>query len=377
MRPKKEPHEYLECIFEKYDMCKADINARKCASLVIESMLESIKFDKGELSLRILNQLLLPHTTEWVEIANTEQAYDAIKKMVVRGAPAIAMVGILAVALDAQKCPLRSEVEKNLEFVKTSRPTAVNLTRAIADLKQGIQDVPDGKALAVKTLQIAVEMLEKDLKDNLAIGKYGSDFISSLGNKPMSLLTICNTGSLATAGYGTALGIVRSCYQSGLLERLYFLETRPYNQGARLTAYEVLADAIPATLVTDSMAAVVMQHHPELKAVVVGADRVARNGDTANKIGTYQLAVLAKYHGVKFIVAAPTTSIDPSISSGSHIRIEERPSEELTSVQGVKVAPKGIEVWNPAFDVTPASLIDAIITEQGIHTRNSHGFDLF
>lgn len=339
-------------------------------------MLESIKFDKTKPSLQILNQLLLPHTTKWVEITNTEDAHAAIKSMVVRGAPAIAMVGILAVALDAQKKPLISEIEKNLAYILTSRPTAVNLARAVTDLKVGLQGVPDGRELASKALEITAGMLEKDLEDNKSIGKNGLDYIAGLGNKPLSLLTICNTGSLATAGYGTALGIVRSCFQAGLLKKLYFLETRPYNQGARLTAYEVLADAIPATLITDSMAAAAMRFNPDLKAVVVGADRVARNGDTANKIGTYQLAVLAKYHGVKFIVAAPTTSIDLSIPEGTAIRIEERPAQELTSVQGLKIAPDGVDVWNPAFDVTPASLIDAIITEQGIHTRNGDSFNL-
>lgn len=210
-------------------------------------------------------------------------------------------------------------------------------------------------------------MLQKDIEDNEAIGKEGAnDILSKIaGDGLVRILTHCNTGSLATAGYGTALGVVRTLHKLGRLEQVYCTETRPYNQGARLTAYELVHDKIPSTLIVDSMVAALMKQR-NISAVVVGADRVAANGDTANKIGTYQIAVLAKHHGVPFYVAAPFTSIDVNIASGEHIVIEERPDREMTHVGDHRIAAKGITCWNPAFDVTPASLIEAIVTERGV-----------
>lgn len=347
--------------------------------------LEAIKFDTAANELTILDQLRLPQESVYVAVRNAEEGHDAIKRMVVRGAPAIAIVGALAVALDvlafAETVDSAEEVKKyageKLEYIVTSRPTAVNLSRATADLAQLLAASKAKLAgeVAQELLGSAVQMLADDVADNKAIGKHGAEWIVRQAGGPVAAVTICNTGSLATAGYGTALGIVRSLHSGANLKHVYALETRPYNQGARLTAYELVHDKLPATLITDSMAASLMSRFPDVKVAVVGADRVAANGDTANKIGTYQLAVLARHHGVKFVVAAPTTSIDFNMKSGSEIIIEERPANELTSVQGVAVAAPGIGVWNPAFDVTPANLIDAIVTEKGV-VDNQNGFDL-
>ncbi|EWC46238.1 hypothetical protein DRE_04409 [Drechslerella stenobrocha 248] len=236
-------------------------------------------------------------------------------------------------------------------------------------------------------------MLIQDVEDNKAIGSHGANWISSAVGKTADIrvLTHCNTGSLATASYGTALGIIRSLHASSALVHAYCTETRPYNQGSRLTAYELVHDKIPATLITDSMAAALMSQQ-DVAAVVVGADRVAANGDTANKIGTYQLAILAKFFGVKFVVAAPTTSVDLNTPTGAEIKIEQRPGWEVLVVSGptavkegdsilvnvedvrsVKQAADGIGVFNPSFDVTPAALIDAIVTENGVVEKNADG----
>ena len=220
-------------------------------------------------------------------------------------------------------------------------------------------------------------MLQADVADNVAIGEHGADSIVSMSKATygLRLLTICNTGALATAGHGTALGIVRTLYSRGALERCYALETRPYNQGSRLTAFELVSEGIPGTLLCDSMAASLLRE-AKIDAVVVGADRVAANGDTANKIGTYQLAVLAKEHGVPFYVAAPSTSIDLTTLSGRDIVVEQRPASELTTMAGVQIAPDGIDVWNPSFDVTPNALVTGIVTEHGTIEKQHGAFDL-
>lgn len=210
-------------------------------------------------------------------------------------------------------------------------------------------------------------MLEKDISDNKAIGENGARLILGPGDNTgcVRILTHCNTGSLATAGYGTALGVVRSLHAAGRLEHVYCTETRPYNQGARLTAYELVHDKIPCTLIVDSMVGALMRVK-RVHAVVVGCDRVAANGDTANKIGTYQIAVLARYHSVPFYVAAPFTSVDMSVASGESIVIEQRPHREMTHVAEHRIAAPGVSCWNPAFDITPACLITALITERGV-----------
>ncbi|KAK9237901.1 hypothetical protein V1525DRAFT_432376 [Lipomyces kononenkoae] len=358
-------------------------------------VLEAIKYRPH--SLEILDQLRLPHESVYAPIKNSTDAFNAIKSMTVRGAPAIAIVAALALAVELANREfesadeVRSFVSEKLEYLVTSRPTAVNLSDAARKLAKLVKETEgDVKTIADAYIAAAEKMLVDDVSDNMNIGKNGLEWAKkTIGQDKFSILTICNTGSLATAGYGTALGIIRSIYADGLLSHAYALETRPYNQGSRLTAYELVHDNIPATLITDSMASVLLNSHPEIKMIVVGADRVARNGDTANKIGTYQLSIVAKHHGVRFVVAAPTTSIDLQTMTGEGIAIEQRKPDELVTVRGpvvdkdgnvnkgetktVHIAAPGIGVWNPSFDVAPAALIDAIITEKGVAEKDENG----
>ncbi|CAG9858674.1 unnamed protein product [Phyllotreta striolata] len=338
--------------------------------------LRAIKYDNN--NLEILDQLLLPAQSKYIQVKGVEDGWKVINKMQVRGAPAIAIVGCLSLAVEVRnekydsKKQMRQEIEGKLNYLVSSRPTAVNMKIAAEDLidfanrlsNDETLDLNAMKSIFLKTIE---DMLAKDIADNTAIGDFGArEILKRLtGDGLVRILTHCNTGSLATAGYGTALGVIRTLHSMKRLEHVYCTETRPYNQGARLTAYELVHDKIPATLIVDSMVAAVMKHR-NISAVVVGADRVAANGDTANKIGTYQIAVLAKYHGVPFYIAAPFTSIDMSIQSGDHIVIEERPDREMTHVGEHRIAAKGISCWNPAFDVTPAALIAGIITEKGV-----------
>ncbi|XP_017779130.1 PREDICTED: methylthioribose-1-phosphate isomerase [Nicrophorus vespilloides] len=338
--------------------------------------LKSIKYEKG--NLEILDQLLLPAQSKFIQVKGVEDGWKVINKMQVRGAPAIAIVGCLSLAVELStevfddKKVLRQEIEGKLNYLVSSRPTAVNMKIAADELialsnKLYKDETVTAEVMKVKFIDEIESMLEKDIADNKAIGEYGaSDILKSLPSDSMvRILTHCNTGSLATAGYGTALGVIRTLHSLKRLEHVYCTETRPYNQGARLTAYELVHDKIPATLIVDSMVAALMKQR-NITAVVVGADRVASNGDTANKIGTYQIAVLAKHHGVPFYVAAPFTSIDKKIISGDHIIIEERPDREMTHVGDHRIAAQGISCWNPAFDITPAALIAGIITEKGV-----------
>lgn len=267
-----------------------------------------------------------------------------------------------------------SEIEGKLNYLISARPTAVNMKKESQNLMEFATSLSNdsectAEAMKTKFIEQIIKMLEKDISDNKAIGRYGSEAILSRcksSSQSVNLLTHCNTGSLATAGYGTALGVVRSMQELGKLNRIYMTETRPYNQGSRLTAFEMVHEKFNATLICDSSVAYLFQKK-HIQAVVVGADRVALNGDTANKIGTYQIACLAKHHGVDFYVCAPFSSIDPSITSGDQIIIEERPEKEMTYVNGMRIAAQGIEVWNPAFDITPATLITGIITEKGVY----------
>ncbi|XP_017089425.2 methylthioribose-1-phosphate isomerase [Drosophila bipectinata] len=346
--------------------------------------LQSIKYSRG--SLDILDQLLLPVQSKYVAVRGVEDGWKVINKMQVRGAPAIAIVGCLSLAVEIypeefeNKKRLRQEVEGKLNYLVSARPTAVNMKIAADELLALANDLTkdetiDVAAMKDRFLNATEAMLEKDIADNRAIGAHGAKAIlkrvaetagAPTGTTgPVRVLTHCNTGSLATAGYGTALGVVRQLAELGKLEHVYCTETRPYNQGARLTAYELVHEKFPATLVLDSMVAALLRAK-NVAGVVVGADRVAANGDTANKIGTYQIAVVAKHHGVPFYVAAPLTSIDLAIPGGDHIIIEERPDREMTHVGEHRIAAPGINCWNPAFDVTPASLITGIITERGV-----------
>lgn len=357
-----------------------------------DSTLQSIRYSRGRLQL--LDQRKLPHDSVYIDIQDSTAGWHAIHDMVVRGAPAIAISAALSLAVEvANLGPVDwsvndaiSFLQKRLQFLVSSRPTAVNLSDAATKLNDVVlkaaNDMSKPEAIFQAYIEAAEVMLMADINDNKAIGSNGAKFILSQNQKHHNLhvLTHCNTGSLATAGYGTALGVIRALHSEGLLETAFCTETRPYNQGSRLTAYELIHEHIPAVLVADSAAAA-LQKSGRVDAIVVGADRIAENGDTANKIGTYNLAISAFHHGIPFYVAAPLTSVDLSLSSGEQIIIEERSPKELTHAlggQGQQVAPSGISVWNPAFDVTPANLITAIITEKGVITKkdSSSTFDI-
>ena len=271
-------------------------------------------------------------------------------------------------------------VKNRFEYLVTARPTAVNITEAAKRFTKEAEEMVANKESISSMIDVLythmTNMLQEDIVKNVTMGKYGADHIireceRKTGSRSSRVLTHCNTGSLACGGYGTALGVIRRLHELGALEQAYCTETRPYNQGSRLTAFELLHDHIPSTLVCDSMVAFLMRERC-LSAVVVGADRIASNGDTANKIGTYQLAVLAKHHDVPFYIAAPVSTIDFSIKSGKEIVIEERDKTEMISVAGKMIAPRDINCWNPAFDVTPKELVTGgFITEYGVHANVS------
>jgi methylthioribose-1-phosphate isomerase len=295
---------------------------------------------KGD-RLELLDQRLLPEKTVYVTCRSAEEVAQAIRDMVVRGAPAIGCAAAFGVVLSKGS-------PKSFEVLAKSRPTAVNLFWALERMKKA------------KNLEAeAIAIYEEDLAANRAMGKLGAELI----REGARVMTHCNTGALATAGYGTALGVIRSAKDKKI--SVIANETRPYLQGARLTAWELVQEGIPCTLITDSMAGHLMSRG-EVDVVIVGADRIAANGDVANKIGTYPLAVLAKRHGIPFYVAAPLSTFDPKIPDGSHIPIEERPAAEVTGYRGTRWAPEGVSVRNPAFDVTPADLVTGIICEKGI-----------
>ncbi|KAI7862540.1 S-methyl-5-thioribose-1-phosphate isomerase [Spinellus fusiger] len=351
---------------------------------------QGIQYTRGHLL--ILDQLALPHETLYERILTVQDGHSAIKTMKTRGAPAIAIVAALSLAVHVTSKHTQAEFETtqqateflltSLEYLKTSRPTAVNLFDAADKLSLLINTTATTATAPEQVVEAYVTAAEKmlvdDVQDNKNIGQYGAAYILEHCRQKdaLSVLTHCNTGSLATAGWGTALGIVRHLHQNSHLQHAYCTETRPYNQGSRLTAYELVYENIPATLICDSMASALLQQNPTVQAIIVGADRVAANGDTANKIGTYQLAITAKHHGILFIVAAPTTSIDLNTKSGKDIEIEQRPSEELVTTSGlvvggdatatIRTAAQNIGVWNPSFDVTPSHLISAIVTERGV-----------
>lgn len=262
-------------------------------------------------------------------------------------------------------------LNQSLEYLITARPTAVNIFRAASDIKEKLNSLLLEK-LPFSTIKESIisfieKMIKDDVDDNVRIGDFGADHIlQNVKNEDVCLLTHCNAGALATVGYGTALGVIRSVQKKNKLKHVFCTETRAYNQGARLTAFELVQEGIDSTLITDSTVSIAMKCK-DITAVVVGADRVAANGDTANKIGTYQIAITAKYHQVPFYIAAPTTTIDLNINCGDEITIEERDHSEITQFKGERVAAPGIGCWNPAFDVTPASLITGgIITEIGV-----------
>lgn len=298
-------------------------------------------------ALRLLDQRKLPTQTVWVRCETWQAVADCIASMAVRGAPAIAISAAYGLALAVRAGVDRQAASAGL---LAARPTAVNLRWALERLA-GIADA-DVEAEAIR-------IHEEDLAINHALGAHGAPLLRG------GVLHICNTGALATSGHGTALGMIRSAHAADPGVHCFACETRPYLQGARLTTYELMADNVPVTLITDSMAGALMQAG-RVSAVVAGCDRVAANGDTANKIGTYTLAVLARHHGIPFYIAMPSTTLDRRCPTGADIPIEERPPNELRTLAGVAIAPEGVPVWNPAFDVTPAALITAWVTEHGV-----------
>jgi methylthioribose-1-phosphate isomerase len=307
--------------------------------------------------LRLLDQRLLPQEERWVDCRDAAEVTRAIRDLVVRGAPAIGIAAAWGMALAAQR---GEPMEPALAMLRAARPTAVNLMWALDRMKSRIAAGADAAALAREARAIQ----DEDLAANRRMGELGAALIAPHSG----VLTHCNTGSLATAGFGTALGVIRAGVAAGRIERVYAGETRPWQQGARLTMYELVRDGIPAKLIADSAAAHLMRSG-EVQWVIVGADRIAANGDTANKIGTYQLAIAAHHHGVKFMVAAPSSTVDMATATGEAIDIELRDPAELLSTAGRRTVVEGAEAWNPVFDVTPAELIDAIVTERGVIER--------
>jgi methylthioribose-1-phosphate isomerase len=291
-------------------------------------------------ALELLDQRLLPDKVAYVTCRTAAEVAVAIRDMVVRGAPAIGCAAAFGIALD----PTAS----SYDILANSRPTAVNLFWALERMRRADDKRKEAEAIFAEDLAVC-----------RAIGAHGARLVP----RGARILTYCNTGALATAGHGTALGVIRSARDLGI--SVLACETRPYLQGARLTAWECMQEGIPCTLVTDNMAGHLMSRK-EVDLVIVGADRIAANGDTANKIGTYTLAVLARRHGLPFYVAAPLSSFDGTIADGSLIPIEERPADEVTGYRGIRWAPEGVAVRNPAFDVTPAELITAVICERGV-----------
>jgi methylthioribose-1-phosphate isomerase len=327
--------------------------------------IEPIQWRNNKLSL--LDQRMLPHEEVWLEYETAESTAEAITDMVVRGAPAIGVTAAYGVVLAARSAwssgqhDWKRHIASDIECLAASRPTAVNLFWALACMQEQIALLPDDTSPESTLLAFAQQLHINDVNANKTLGDFGASLLS----ENSVVLTHCNAGALATAGYGTALGVIRSASAQGKIQHVYVDETRPWLQGARLTAWELIKEGIPMTLQSDVAAAALMATG-QLDWIIVGADRIASNGDTANKIGTYALAVLAKYHGVKVMIAAPTSTIDWQITDGGHIPIEQRASHEVTHLAGKAVAPLDVLVSNPAFDVTPASLIDAIVTEKGI-----------
>lgn len=376
--------------------------------------LQSFKYSDDRLE--ILNQLLLPHTIEYVEINTVEEAHDAIKSMKIRGAPAIASLAALYVALYLKRSlnttpaakflasteSLVADITPILDYLYTARPTAVNLGAAMRRLHQAlaasVAAAEDVQSATRRLIKEAEDVSNEDVGRNKEMARLGGEWLIEQvkqrggGGKELNVLTVCNTGSLATSGYGTALGLITYLHETGHLDKAYYTQTAPYHQGSRLTALELQTLQIPSVMICDTMVGSLFQHH-NIHAVAVGADRVAKNGDTANKIGTYNAAVLAARHNIPFIVVAPVSTVDLDVPDGSRIPIEHRPPVEACIIRGalypgteddkaqavVMFTPKGLTgIYNPSFDVTPAELITAIVTEKGVAVKKEgeQQFDL-
>ncbi len=307
--------------------------------------------------LRLLDQRRLPFEETWLDCRNAGEVARAIRDLVVRGAPAIGIAAAWGVVLAAQR---GDDLDAAMATLRAARPTAVNLMAALDRMGSCVASGADAGVLAREAQAIQ----DEDLAANRAMGAMGAAWIAP----GSGVLTHCNTGSLATSGFGTALGVIRAGYASGTIARVYAGETRPWLQGARLTMWELQRDGIPATLIADSAASHLMKSG-QVQWVIVGADRIAANGDTANKIGTYQLAIAARHHGVKFMVVAPSTTVDLATVSGDAIDIELRDPDELLGCAGRRMVADGALAWNPVFDVTPHELVDVLVTERGVVTQ--------
>ena len=331
-------------------------------------MIPTVEWKDGVV--RLLDQSLLPGRVEVLECRDHPTVAEAIRELKVRGAPAIGVTAAMGVALGAQTFPCANPQEfaaavlKICDHLASTRPTAVNLFWAIERMKRVLSQNKDRTVKELKPIFVkeAMAIQQEDIAMCRTMGQHGAKLIQD----GQTILTHCNAGALATAGYGTALGVVRAAWESGKKIQVIADETRPVLQGARLTAWELMQDGIPVTLITDNMAGSIMRKG-QIHVCVVGADRIAGNGDVANKIGTYSVAVLAKAHGIPFYVAAPSSTIDVATPTGDAIPIEERGREEVLSVYGSEpIAPSDVEILNPAFDITPAEYVSGIITERGV-----------
>jgi methylthioribose-1-phosphate isomerase len=330
-------------------------------------MIETLEWtDKG---VRFIDQTKLPMEETYVNCTTYEQVADVIRHMVVRGAPAIGVAAAMGIALGVQKSKaenggdLKRDFDQICEVIGKTRPTAVNLFWAIRRMRDKfellrVRPIPQIKQSLIEEAQ---RMHAEDIAANQAMGKHGATLMPASGG----VLTHCNAGALATCGYGTALGVIRAAVEQGKKIHVFADETRPFLQGSRLTAWELMKDGIPTTVISDNMSGAMMRQG-KIQAIVVGADRIAANGDVANKIGTYTVAVLAKENGIPFYVAAPISTVDLETSDGSEIPIEQRNPREVTHIAGKQMVPEGVGVENPAFDVTPAKYVTAIVTERGI-----------
>ena len=337
----------------------------------IEKTISWIKEDETKGFSRMIDQTVIPYEYKKVDIKTSNDMYNAIKTMIVRGAPAIGIAGAHGVVLGAieniNSSNFIEDVKKVAQHLNSSRPTAVNLYWALQKQIEVLENNKNktNKEITKLLIENAIKLEDEDVEINKKIGEYGSEIIP----KGATILTHCNAGALATVGWGTALGVVRSAFEKDKTIKVFADETRPRQQGARLTTYELTRDGINTTLITDGMGAYFMNKQM-IDVVVVGADRIALNGDSANKIGTYMVAIAAKYHNIPFYIAAPKSTIDPTIKTGDEIVIELRNKEEVTIINGKSICADKVNVINPSFDVTPSNLITGIITEYGIFKPN-------
>jgi len=330
---------------------------------VAHDSIRAVDWDDGEL--RLLDQRALPKVEKYLTFDDSASIADAIREMVVRGAPAIGIAAAYAAVLSARTRfresadAWRDKFSGDMDQLAAARPTAVNLAWALNRMRAAAQRIEGDPEPAL--LDLARSIHADDIAANHTMGRLGAELI-----EPGSgVLTHCNTGALATGGYGTALGVIRAAWAANRVSQVYADETRPWLQGARLTAWELVKESIPVTLIADGAAAYAMRRN-KVAWVIVGADRVAANGDVANKIGTYGAAVAARYHGVRFMVVAPCSTVDLQVADGTAIPIETRPEAEVLNLGDVPIAAKSARAWNPAFDVTPAELVDALVTERGV-----------